>query len=59
MKKLFLICMFLLSIAASSYANDSIPAVDNSRKIVFAWGADVGASIDMTGSDMSADDAGT
>lgn len=53
MKKLFLICMFLLSIAASSYANDSIPAVDNSRKIVFAWGADVGASIDMTGSDMS------
>lgn len=49
MKKIYLI-IFCIFCAIGAYAKSDVTP-DN--KTYFAWGADAGASIDMTGSDMS------
>lgn len=45
--------MVLAGYAASMSATDERVILDNSPKLRFTWGADVGASIDMSGDDMS------
>lgn len=49
MRKIYIIIIYVIC-AIGAYAKSDIP--ENNRT-VFAWGADAGASIDMTGSDMS------
>ena len=49
MRKIYIIIICVIC-AIGAYAKSDIP--ENNRT-VFAWGADAGASIDMTGSDMS------
>ncbi len=45
--------MVLAGYAASMSAADERVILDNRPKLRFTWGADVGASIDMSGDDMS------
>lgn len=55
MKKLAIIILSMTA-ALSSFAGK--PVADEQLKGSFAWGADAGASVDMTGHDMSAVDIG-
>lgn len=56
MKRLSICILLLLSCFAGLWAAKNDVFLDSSPKLRFTWGADLGASIDMSGDDMSSID---